>query len=176
MANRALLLDPQCQYGLWSKAYNYFLRGDKQQFLDFARLAISINPADTYLTATVGLKIAVIGEWEEGRALIAKARSLNQFLPNWFHSADCLYYLLNNAPEEALLEAKQISSPEISGPILRTALHGTMGEKSEAKKEQEELLRLCPTFSHNYQKIIQHMFFYEPTVSLLIKGLIKAGL
>ena len=175
-ANQSLNLDPQNQYGLWAKAYTYFLRGDNEEFLFFARQAVSINPADTYLTATAGLKIALSGQWDEGRALIASARRLNPFLPSWFHTADCLYYYYNGNLQAALNEATQITSPRMSGPILRSAIYGKLGKKAEAEAEIKKVKEIYPAFPKQYRELISRMFYSEAMLEPLLTGLALAGL
>ncbi len=175
-ATRALTLNPQSQYGLWSRGYNYFLGGDTEQFLKYARASISINPADTYLTAVVGVKIAVTGHWDEGRELIQKACSLNPFLPNWYHTADSLYCLVNGDLGEALHAAKQITSPSLSGPMFRTAIYGAMGQQEEAAGELWHALEVHPNFKQGYKELVRRMFFNEPLLSALMAGFSKAGL
>lgn len=175
-ASRALNLNPQSQYGLWGKGYTSFLRGDSEQFLKYARAAISINPADTYLTAVVGVKIAVTGHWDEGRQLIQKARSLNPFLPSWYHTADSLYYFVNNEFEKALHAAKQINSPSLSGPMFRTAIYGVMGLPEEAGQELSQVLEIHPDFRKGHEELLRRMFFNDKLISALLNGFAGAGL
>ncbi len=176
LADRALVLDPQCQYGLWGKSYSYFLRGDLQHFLDYARETISINPADTYLTAVVGVKIAEAGHWDEGRRLVQKASSLNPFLPSWRYTSDSLYFFYNGDFESALAAAKHINSPSLSGPMLRTAIYGSMGLKEEAEQELKLILEINPHFPKGYKELTKRIFFNDSLVSALLQGFCQAGL
>ena len=176
LAARALALDPQCQYGLWGKGYSYFLRGDLQHFLDYAREAISINPSDTYLTAVVGVKIAAAGQWDEGRRLVHKASSLNPFLPSWHYTADSLYFFYNQDFEAALEAARHINSPSLSGPMLRTAIYGSMGLNEEARQELKLILGINPHFQKSYKELTRRIFFDASLVSALLHGFSRAGL
>ena len=176
LANRALILNPQSQYGLWAKGYNCFLRGEADNFFEYARKAISINPADTYLMAVIGVKIAVSGNWHEGRELIQKARRLNPFLPDWYHTADLFYHLVNNDLEKAMQEARQITSPSVCGPMFRTALYGAMGLKREAQKELKLVLKIHPGFQREYKGFLHRMFFNNAIISELVAGFAAAGL
>lgn len=173
LATQALKIDPKAQWGLWGKAYNHFLRGEKDEFLNFARQAISVNPSDTYLTATAGLKIALSGNWDEGRKIIAAARTLNPFLPSWFHTADCLYFLCNKDYPAALLEAKQVSSPSVSGPILRAAIYGAMGLPDRARLELSAVEEICPAFFARQQEIVGRMFYSSEAFEAVLAGLAK---
>ncbi|MBQ4133339.1 MAG: hypothetical protein IJD04_06365 [Desulfovibrionaceae bacterium] len=176
MANRALVLNPQSQYGLWAKGYNCYLRGEAEEFFEYARKAISINPADTYLMTVIGVKLAASGSWQEGRDMIRTACRLNPFLPDWYHTADLLYYLVNNELEKAMQEARQITSPSISGPMFRMALYGAMGQKQEAEEELKEVLKIQPSFRQGYKEFLHRMFFNEEITSCLIEGFARAGL
>lgn len=175
-ASRALVIDPQCQYGLWGKGYNHFLRGEEQEFLNFVRAAIRTNPSDTYLTAVVGVKIAVTGHWEEGRALIRKARDLNPFLPSWYHIADALFFLVNKDYDAAMQSSRLLASPSLSGPMLRTAVYGAMEEYGLARQELQEVLGINPDFRSGYKELITRMFFNREVIAALLGGLQKVGL
>lgn len=173
LATQALQIDPKAQWGLWAKAYNHFLRSEKEEFLNFARQAISVNPSDTYLTATAGLKIALSGNWEEGRSIIAAARKLNPFLPSWFHTADCLYFLCNKDYQAALLEAKQVNSPPVSGPILRAAIYGAMNLPDKARLELSAAEEICPGFFARQQELVRRMFYSREAFEAVLAGLAK---
>lgn len=176
LAERALALNPQSQYGLWGKAYNYFLRAKREEFLEYARKAIGINPADTYLMAVIGVKIAAAGNWQEGRELTRKALRLNPFLPDWCYTADLLYYLVNSDLEKAIQTARQVTSPSLAGPMFRIAIYGAMGRKEEALAELERVLEIQPNFKSGYKEFLHRIFFNQAITSALLNGFAGLGL
>ena len=176
LSKRAIELDSHCQYAQWSRAYSCYLTRDHEQFVQLARLAISLNPADTNILAAAGQKLAMAGNWEEGLGLMRQAERLNPFLPSWFRTAIFIYHLHNNDLESALAEARMINSPLIAGYIFRSALLGAMGRKEEAALELQELLLKRPSFSENYQEILRRIVFQDSIKDILVKGLQNAGI
>lgn len=176
LSKRAIELDSHCQYAQWSRAYSCYLTRDHEQFVQLARLAISLNPADTNILAAAGQKLAMSGNWEEGLGLMRQAERLNPFLPSWFRTAIFIYHLHNNDLESALAEARMINSPLIAGYIFRSALLGAMGRKEEAALELQELLLKRPSFSENYQEILRRIVFQDSIKDILVKGLQNAGI
>ena len=176
LSKRAIELDSHCQYAQWSRAYSCYLTRDHEQFVQLARLAISLNPADTNILAAAGQKLAMSGNWEEGLDLMRQAERLNPFLPSWFRTAIFIYHLHNNDLESALAEARMINSPLTAGYIFRSALLGAMGRKEEAALELQELLLKRPSFSENYQEILRRIVFQDSIKDILVKGLQNAGI
>lgn len=176
LSKRAIELDSHCQYAQWSRAYSCYLTRDHEQFVQLARLAISLNPADTNILAAAGQKLAMSGNWEEGLDLMRQAERLNPFLPSWFRTAIFIYHLHNNDLETALAEARRINSPLIAGYMFRSALLGAMGRKEEAALELQELLLKRPSFSENYQEILRRIVFQDSIKDILVKGLQNAGI
>lgn len=176
LSRRAVELDPHGQYSQWSKAYCCYLTGDKEQFVYLARLAVSINPSDTNIAAAAGQKLTMAGNWEEGLELMHTAESLNPFLPSWFRTAIYTFHFYNNKLEEALIEAKRITSPDMAGPMLRAAALGALGQKKEANKELNDLFAIMPSFQNNHTKILKRIFFQDSLIKALTKGLKAAGL
>ncbi len=176
LARRAIELDAHCQYAQWSNAYVCYLSRDKDQFMHLARLAVSLNPADTNIIAAAGQKLAMCGNWEEGLELIRKAEQLNPFLPSWFHTATFTYCLHKGSLEGALQEAKRILAPRIAGPLFSAAVLGVMGHKEKAAAEVQEVLSIAPDFSDRYKELLNRIFFQDSIIKLLTEGLENAGL
>ena len=176
LSKRAIELDSHCQYAQWSRAYSCYLVRDREQFVQLARLAINLNPADTNILAAAGQKLAMAGNWEEGLDLMRQAERLNPFLPSWFRTATFIYHLHNNDMEAALAEARRINSPQTAGYMFRCALLGAMGRKEEAALELQELLGKWPSFAGNYQEILRRIVFQDSIKDILVKGLQNAGI
>ena len=177
LAVKSLDLDAECQYAQWSVAFNYFLRGDGEQFRLFAKEALRINPYNTNVVVGVGLKTCMIGSWEEGLALVDRGSRLNLCLPGWFHVAKILRHFLDEDFAAALSKAKLVTTPDfMCGPLLRSAIYGKMGMIAEAELELNEVLRLCPAFVENSEKLLVRLFFKPEHGEQIMDGLLLAGL
>ena len=176
LAVKSLDLDAKCQYAQWAMAFNYYLRGEGEQFIQFAKEAVRINPYNTNITVAVGLKTCMLGQWDEGLALIDQGSRLNFCLPGWFHVAWVLRHYLNQNFSAALTQAKLMTTPDfMCGPLMRTAIYGHLGMAAEGKAELGEFLKLCPDFAKNHQKLLQRLFFKPEYGEKIMQGLAKAG-
>ena len=176
LARRAIELNPYCQYANWSNAYVCYLSRDKDQFIHLARLAVSLNSADTNILAAAGQKLAMAGNWEEGFELIHNAERLNPFLPSWFRSATFTWHLYKGELENALAEARRIFTPRIAGPLFAAAVLGAMGRRQEAEQDVQEVLKIMPAFPSMGRELLNRIFFQNSIIRLLDQGLKNAGL
>lgn len=170
-------IDPQCQYVQWAKAFNFFLRKQGDEFLNGARLALSLNPANTNISSAVGLKLVMFGEHEEGMDILEQCRRLNPFLPNWYLLAPFIIHYMDGNFEEALKFAKMMHMPGyIVGPLIRTAVLGKLGLVEEAQAELDEMLNVTPNFSCIGYRAVRKLFFHDRQIEALLDGLRMAGL
>ena len=169
-------INPQCQYVQWAKAFNFFLRNQEDEFLNNARLALSLNPANTNISSAVGLKLVILGKHEEGMDILEQCRRLNPFLPNWYLLAPFIIHYMDGSFEEALKFAKKMYMPGyVVGPLIRTAVLGKMGLVEEARMELDEVLGVAPNFACTGHRAIRKLFFHDSQVKALLDGLRMAG-
>lgn len=177
LALKALDLDSGCQYAQWAWAFNLYLRGDGEQCLQGIRKAISINPYNANIISTCGIKVCMLGHWEEGLALIDRGVQLKRNVPGWVHIARVTHCYLNENYAEALSLAKFITTPDFwGGPLLRAAIYGKMHRAAEGRAALDELMALCPRFSKDHLELMHRLFFQKTTVDKILEGLNLSGL
>ncbi len=176
LAGRALDLDPGCQHAQWARAYNFYLRGDGDQFLEVVHRAVDINPYNFNIISTSGIKICMLGDWEQGLELIRRGKHLSLDMPGWIYVAEVLYHYLNRNFSEALSKAKLIAAPDFSGgPLLRAAVYGQMGLYEQGHAELNSLLDILPRFSRDCRELLRRIFFQPAHIDSLLQGLRSSG-
>lgn len=177
LANQAIELDGNCQYAHWAKAYNYYLRREEKEFLESVYRALELNNANTNIMATAGKKLAMIGKTEEGLEMLTRALRLNPHIPSWYRSAPFIVHFIHQEYEQALAEAKHITTAQFMwGPLMRAAAHGMLGQKAEGRAEIKNLLKIEPDFRKIGGKAMLRLFFQPQSVEKLMIGLHKSGL
>ena len=177
LANQAVDLDANCQHAHWAKAYNFFLRREEEQFLHCAMQAVNLNPSNTDIIGVVGMKMIMIGHYEQGVALAERAKELNPYHPGWYSATNYIINYLQGDYEAALADALRINTPDFFwGPLLRIAALGKLGRPDEAAQPMEELLGSCPQFTDNYYKLLLTVLFRHSSVEAILDGLGRAGL
>ncbi len=175
-ARRAVELDSSGHRGYQALALVLFYRRETQAFRTAAEKALALNPMDGCNIAHLGSFIAYAGEWERGCALVENALQLNPNHPGWFW-----FPLFFNAYRKrdysgALNYALKINLPGFhSTHAVLAAAYGQLGQREEAAKAVQELLKLRPDFAmiarpglamRHDPELVEHM----------IDGLRKAGL
>lgn len=177
LADEALEIDDCSHYANWAKAYNYFLRRDKDNFLHYVNKSLALNPSNTNIMATSAVKLIMTGEVDKGFEMLREALRFNPHIPSWYRSGMFIIHYLKGNFEEALSEAQHITTPNFFwGPLMRAAANGQLGKIEDAQKELTELFRLVPDFVDSGRGIMLKLFFQEKSVEKLIQGLKLAGL
>lgn len=177
LANQAVEMDANCQHAHWAKAYNFFLRRDEKRFMHSARQAVRLNPSNTDIIGVVGSKMIMTGNYDEGLALIDRARELNPYHPSWYNTATFIINYLQGDFEAALAEAVHIHIPDFFwGPLMRAAALGRLGRQAEAAPQIEELLAVCPDFTERYGELLLILLFRPNSAEAVLAGLVQAGL
>ena len=176
LARTALDLDANSQYAQWAWAFNLYLHGDAEQFAPLVRRAIAKNPYNTNICSAGGVKLCMLGFWEEGLELIDRSIRLNRGMPGWSRIAWVLHLYLSKNYPEALARAKLITTPDFwGGPLMRAAIYGRMDMKEQAASELSILDRICPRFKNDYRELMRRLFFQQGYVDELMHGLAAAG-
>ena len=177
LANEAVELDSNCQYAHWAKAYNCYLRRDEKLFLEAVYRALELNSSNTNILATSGKKLAMIGRSDEGLEMLSKALKLNPHIPCWYRSAPFIVHFMHQEYEQALSEAKYITTPDFMwGPLMRAAAYGMLGFAEEGREELDALLSIEPDFKEHGPKAMLLLFFQPESVEKMMEGLLRAGL
>ena len=177
LANEAVELDSNCQYAHWAKAYNCYLRRDEKLFLESVYRALELNSSNTNILATSGKKLAMIGRSDEGLEMLSRALKLNPHIPCWYRSAPFIVHFMHQEYEQALSEAKYITTPDFMwGPLMRAAAYGMLGFAAEGREELDALLSIEPDFREHGSRAMLLLFFQPESVEKVMEGLFKAGL
>lgn len=177
LAEEALCLDNSCQYANWAAAYNYFLRRDEQNFLVYVQKALALNPSNTNIMSAAGVKLIMLGQSDEGLAMLQTALHLNPHIPGWQRLGPFTVSYLAGNYEAALSEAKHIITADfLWGPLARAAALGRLGRKEEGNKELIRVLKIMPEFRKTSRATMLKLFFQEESVNKITEGLRMSGL
>jgi len=126
--------------------------------------------------AHLGALISYAGEWERGCALVEQALQLNPNHPGWYWFALCFNAYRKHDYSDALNFALKINLPDLfSTHMALAAAYGQLGQRDEAGKAVQELLKLKPKIATIVRPVL--LTRYDPEfVEHLIDGLRKAGL
>ncbi|MFC1895851.1 tetratricopeptide repeat protein, partial [Thermodesulfobacteriota bacterium] len=127
----------------------YLLKGQDEEALAEATLAVTLNPNGADAHAHLGLITLYLGGPEEAIALIEKAMRLNPIPPNWYLHSLADGYVLTGQYEKAIAEYKKVLSrdPDYMAALIGlTAAYGCLGW-DEARSSAEQIVKRDPRFS-----------------------------
>ena len=176
LAEQALELESTCQYANWAKGYNCYLRRDKSNFLTFASRAVELNPSNTNLQASYGLRLVMLGEHDEGLQVLQGALALNPHIPNWHKAAPFIVRYLRGEYAEALAAANHMTTANFHwNYIFRAAAFGRLGMIAEGSLEISRLLDIEPDFKPRAYDFMLKLVYQPGTVDALLGGLKLSG-
>lgn len=176
LAKRAISLDPTNPTGHLVLATLHFSDGDLRGFKEAGERAIGLNPNNSDFLAHYGMRLAFIGEWDRGLALLRKAIALNPAHPHWYRFPFVLFDYRRGDYESALLEADKIEMPKFFWlPLVRAMILGRMGRSDEAQQAAQDLLALKPDFQREGMALIRIWQFRDDMVEKMVAGLRKGG-
>ncbi len=175
-ARRAVDLDSSGHRGYQALATVLFYRREIQAFRAAAERAIALNPIDGCNIAQLGSFISYAGEWERGCALVEHALKLNPNHPGWYWFAPFFNAYRKGDYSGALNFALKINLPGLySTHLALAAVYGQLGQRDEASKAVQDLLKLRPDIGPILRPALLIRFDPEMAENV-IDGLRKAGL
>jgi adenylate cyclase len=169
---RGVLMNGDNQHAVATLALVYMFANELQAALLEANRALALNPNTLFMLDDIGHILTLIGEWEQGPALIKKVISLNPKYKNAVHYALWVDYLRQKDFERAYLETMSLKrTATFWYPLARAANLGLLGRYKEGKMFAERLLELKPDFSDCGRRLIKHYIKFDDIVDRVIDGL-----
>jgi len=176
---RAVEIDPTSGIAHMALARSYFYKRELDLFVPEAEKAVTLNPSNSDVLATMGYYLGYAGEYERGLTLMRKAMSLSASYPGWLHECIFWIYFRQERYEAALAEARSYSKmmPRYGvGYALAAAAYGQLGHRDEAQAAIAKL-RETETEPKEYERETWIRYNVpEEVVDRYLDGLHKAGL
>jgi len=175
-AEKGVTLNPENQGARGILALVRLLSDD----LDAARrdvdIAYHLNPRSLYLMDGIGYIKTLLGDWEEGPALIKKVIKLNPYYLPVVHYALWVDYLRQKDFEKAYMETKELRRPAVFWqPLVKACTLGLLGRIEEGKEAAAALVELKPDFRERGRVLIGRYVKFEDIAARVIRGLAKVG-
>ncbi|HEY7575088.1 MAG TPA: tetratricopeptide repeat protein, partial [Thermoanaerobaculia bacterium] len=175
-ARRSVESGPSNPLAHFSLAQALFFHKELESFRHAAERAVALNPADGNSIAFMGELLTYAGDRERGLALAERARQLNPNHPGWYWYPSFYDAYRRGDDRGALGFALRANLPGHWGwHLAMAAAHGQLGQREEAARALQGLLRVRPSVGETLRGDLAKWFDPE-CVARLIEGLRKAGL
>ena len=152
-------------------------RGEVEDAIAAGDRALALSPNNAEILAEFGMRLALMGQWERGIALIDQASARNPYHPGWYHTAPALNFYRQGLYAEALEVARKIDAPGwVHNHTILAMIYGQLGWKDEARAATRQLLELDPDFEANAWHELQLRNLPVQMAEHMADGLRKAGL
>jgi adenylate cyclase len=177
-AQKSIELDPQVAEGYYVLALvHYYTETDFDTFRTTAEKAISINPNNAWIVADLGVWTYYSGDWDRGKALIEKAKTLYSAYPRWIDWPAVLDRYRKHEYIEAKASAIEINLPKnVMVQATLAAAYGQLGELEKAKSIIDQIREDKPEFDVNPRAEFRARRMPDELVESIMDGLRKAGL
>lgn len=176
-ARRAVSLSPDNPRARLSIAKVYLMSGDLENFYAEAQQALRLNPNDPDYLCRLGSWIAYPGRWDEGLALIQKARKLH---PATATRCGDFATAINHYRVGEYDKALTVFNTSFTGwwvnYMHRAYTYGMLGDRENAARAVAKLNELVPGFTIAHAIEFHRKYQFEPALlDKIVEGLRRAG-
>jgi adenylate cyclase len=176
-AEKGVQLDPSNQRARAGLAFARLLNGQLPEGLVEAKKALALNPNSLIFLDVIGHVLSLLGDWDNGAALIRKAIKLNPYHRPYACQVLCADWLRQKEYEKAYMETLNFRAPSlIWDPLLRATSLGHLARSEEGNRAVEAILNLKADFQARGRLLIQRFIKSEELAECMIEGLKKSGL
>jgi TolB-like protein len=171
LANKAIQLDPRCQHAHKALAWALILSGNKERSDEVVDRCIAINPVASSNLSTMGLGLIMMGEYENGYAMLIQSTGLGQNPAACAKLGFALYYYQNKNYEESNKWLERLPPFDIPFTnLLHLSLQGKLNGKATQPGETLRVLK-----GHE-QNIMERIVLDPKLRKEIVKGWELAGL
>lgn len=167
-AETAIRLKPNSQEAHFVLGQLLFHLNEWERCLDEFKIAGSIGQYHTVVEFGTGYYYCMMGQWNDGLALVKTAMSLTPYYPSYFYLVPFLDFYRKRKYKKALFDALKITTPFVFvGPLARCVCYGKLVEMDKAKKELRDILINYPDFLEKGQQYLIHLLGNKALAKLL---------
>jgi adenylate cyclase len=177
LAHRAIELAPHSSRGHHALALAYWFSGDVEGSLASLQTGLALNPNDTEIMADLGLRHALLMQWDKAVPLIEESYARNPAQPTSYWIGLALHHYMVGRYHEALVEMRR-AHPEhvVHGFVVAAAAAGQLGLRDDAAAAVRSILRVAPGYGDRVVADLTARNVHPEIVAALVEGLRKAGL
>jgi len=176
-ANQSVLLEPASARTRCLMAAALLVKGELAAARRELDLALRLNSDSLAYREVIGWLLALVGEWDQGVALMRSAQERNPYCQ------PCVTHgLWADAMRRADFEAAYAFALEYREPnffwreLMISSALGQLNRVEDARANAAELLRARPQFAHRGRRLIAHYIRDDQVRATIVDGLRKAGL
>ena len=173
---RAVRLDPQNVRAQQALMTVLFFGKEPAEALRVGAQALALNPNDAELLAEFGSRVAQVGDWKRGAALLEEALARNPGHSDYYVGLLALAAYMQGDDQRAVELIRRANLLRFSiYQFVAALVFSRSGLGAEAAQSRAEFLRLRPNFFDDFDGELDKRNFNARDRAILVAGAIQAG-
>ena len=175
-ARRAIQIEPGNVRGLQALMVALFFNQETAEAIRVGEQALANNPNDTELMGEFGTRLAIMGHWERGAALLDKAAAFNPDGGGFYRGTRALaaYMLGDTANAVSLIRQADLQKFPLFHAVA-AIIYAEAGMMDDAGAEGGIFVAMRPDFVPNFFAEMRSRNMQPKDLKRLLAGLRKAG-
>lgn len=176
LARRAVDLAPLSSRSHHALGMAYWFQGDVASALAALETGLDLNPNDTDIMAELGVRCAVLADWDRAVPLIEASYARNPAQPSAYRIGLALWHLWHGRYAASLQEARKVDAPGVVyGHAAVAVAAAELGVTEEALRAIAALRRIQPDYLAHAAADLARRNLHPRLVQLVTEGLAKAA-
>lgn len=176
-AQTGVKLDPANQRTRGALAFVLMLANEVAAARAEADRTLALNPESLIFLDNIGYLLTLLGDWQQGPALIKKAIDINPYYNAVVHHALWLDLFRREEYPRAYLETLNFRMPNLFWEHLaKAATLGLLERIQEGRQAAGELLKRKPDFARRGSVLVRHFVKFDEIAERIFLGLGRVGI
>lgn len=177
LAEKSISLSSQFSIAWYALTIIHYHKGELEKFKNNIKMGLSIAPNSPAVLADSGVYLCLMGDLDQGLALVRKAIALNPQHPTWCQFALFHDHFLKGEYKQASEHISSFETPDWFWPYALEAInYAELGDTDALENARTNVFRLYPDFTKNVEIECAKWFHRKEDAELYLKSFKKAGL
>jgi TolB-like protein/Tfp pilus assembly protein PilF len=176
-AEKSITLSSKYSIAWYAMTIIHFHKGELDKFQNNIKMGLSIAPNSPAVLADSGVYLCLMGEIDQGLALVKKAMDLNPQHPNWCQFAYFHKHFIHKEYDKSIQYVSSIETPNWFWPhALQAINYAELGNISACESARDNVLRLYPDFPSQAKNECEKWFHHAKDSEIYLESFRKANL
>ena len=176
LAHRAVELAPVSSRGHHALGLAFWFSGNVSASLDALETGLALNPNDSEIMADLGLRRAMLMEWDKAVPLLEESYTRNPAQPGPYRIGLALYHLAHGRFADAFDEARRIDAPNVVyGHLVTAVAAARLGRTQDADASMQSLLAIDAGYLDHMVEDLQSRNLHPDLIAVVADGLRAHG-
>ena len=176
LAHRAIELAPNSSRGHHALGLALWFIGNLSGCIEALETGLALNPNDSEIMADLGLRRAMLMDWERGVPLIEESYARNPAQPGPYRIGLALNHFAQGRDAQAFDEARMVDAPHVVyGHLLTAASAARLGRKRDADASLRTIAEIDANYFDHIVEDLERRHLHPVLVASIVDALRMHG-